>query len=249
VGFEASGGSILGLHEIAGDMAMPRRAMKDLGFQACCLRCDAPDTAGSERCRGCISHHKKVREEIAKAPKDEELYQFARELLALAASPHRHDHDEVHGPFLIEQQYLASKLTDAKPQPTPRDLESVFETQAATKKANPIRDIANQNPWKDELPSEEVLQHMADSLEAEDVLHGARTIPSRPIDAVDRSDRLGEDRDMIDKIMGEQSASEAPKPLKKVVESATIEERVRNRKDWDDSVSKVSDLLDDDLDL
>lgn len=230
-------------------MAMPRRAMKDLGFQACCLRCDAPDTAGSERCRGCISHHKRVREEIAKAPKDEELYQFARELLALAASPHRHDHDEVHGPFLIEQQYLASQLADAEPQPTTRDLESVFETQAATKKANPIRDIANQNPWKDELPSEEVLQHMADSLEAKDVLHGARTIPSRPINAVDRSDRLGEDREMVDKIAGEQSASETPKPLKEVVETATIEERVRNRKDWDDSVSKVSDLLDDDLDL
>jgi len=54
---------------------------------------------------------------------------------------------------------------------------------------------------------------------------------------------------MVDKIMGEQSASEAPEPLKEVVETATIEERVRSRKDWDESVSKVSDLLDDDLDL
>lgn len=230
-------------------MAMPRRAMKDLGFQACCLRCDAPDAAGSERCRGCISHHRKIREEIAKAPQDEELYQFARELLALAASPHRHDHDEIHGPFLIEQQYLANQLTDAKPEPTSEDLESLFAAQAAIKKANPIQDIANQNPWKDELPSDEVLQHMADTLEAEDVSHGARTIPSRPIATVDRSDRLGEDRAMVDKIVGEQSASEAPEPLKDVVETATIEERVRSRKDWDDSVSKVSDLLDDDLDL
>ena len=68
-------------------MAMPRRAMKDLGFQACCLRCDAPDIAGSSRCRKCITHHTKVRELIAKAPQSDELFQFARDLLAMAANP------------------------------------------------------------------------------------------------------------------------------------------------------------------
>ena len=91
---------------------MPRRAMKDLGFQACCLRCDAPDIAGSNRCRKCISHHTKVRDLIAKAPQSDELFQFARDLLAMAANPNRYDHDEVHGPSLREQQRLANSMAE-----------------------------------------------------------------------------------------------------------------------------------------
>ena len=88
-------------------MAMPRRAMKDMGFQACCLRCDAEDIAGTARCRSCISHHRKVRDLIAKLPQSDQLFQFARELLAMAANPSRYDHDEIHGPMLQEQQRLA----------------------------------------------------------------------------------------------------------------------------------------------
>ena len=107
-------------------MAMPRIAMKDLGFQACCLRCDAKDVAGSERCRSCISHHKRVREQISKASPSDELFQFARDLLAMAASPNRYDHDEVHGPSLSEQQVLANSLAEAKPLPTSEDIQSVF---------------------------------------------------------------------------------------------------------------------------
>ena len=72
---------------------------------------------------------------------------------------------------------------------------------------------------------------------------------SRPIAAVDRSDRLGEDRKMNDKIVAERVASEAPDSLKEVVEAATIAQRQRDREEWKDAQSEVSDLLDDDLDL
>ena len=228
---------------------MPRRAMKDLGFQACCLRCDASDVAGSERCRSCITHHKGVREQIAKAPQSNELFQLARDLLAMAASPNRYDHDEVHGPSLREQQRLANSLVEAKPLPTSEDISELFAAQAKRKKTSVVQTVGNQNPWKDQLPTEEVMTHMAESLEAEDIAHGARTIPSRTIARVDRSDRLGEDRKMVDKIEAEKAAIDAPEPLKDIVESATIAQRKRDRKDWEDAQSGVSELLDGDLDL
>lgn len=248
-GFEASRGSILFYQEIGVCMAMPRRAMKDLGFQACCLRCDAKDVAGSARCRSCISHHTKVRDQIAKAPLSDELFQLARELLTMAANPNRYDHDEVHGPALIQQQRLANSMTEAKELPTSEDIEQLFAKQAESKKSNIIQSVGNQNPWKDELPPEEILEQMAESLEVEDFSHGARTIPSRPIAAVDRSDRLGEDRKMSDKIVAERAAAEAPEPLREIVESATIAERERDRSEWESAQSEVSELLDDDLDL
>ena len=68
-------------------MSMPRRAMKELGLQACCLRCDEADVIGSQRCKGCISHHRNVRELISAAATEDELFQFAKELVAMAASP------------------------------------------------------------------------------------------------------------------------------------------------------------------
>ena len=228
---------------------MPRRAMKDLGLQACCLRCDATDLAGSARCRSCISHHKKVRDLIAKAPQSDELFQFARDLLAMAASPNRYDHDEVHGPTLREQQRLANSMTEAKPLPSSEDIKRVFEEQAKRDKSSVVQTVGNQNPWKDQLPTEEVLERMADSLEVEDIEHGARTIPSRPIATIDRSDRLGEDRKMVDKIEAEKAAADAPEALKEVVEAATIAQRKRERAGWEDAQSNVSELLDDDLDL
>ena len=54
---------------------------------------------------------------------------------------------------------------------------------------------------------------------------------------------------MYDKIVAEKVASEAPDSLKEVVEAATIAQRQRDREEWKDAQSEVSDLLDDDLDL
>lgn len=228
---------------------MPRRAMKDLGFQACCLRCDAKDVAGSDRCRSCITHHKKVRDLIAKAPQSDELFQLARDLLAMAASPNRYDHDEAHGPVLREQQRLANSMAETKPLPSSEDIGQVFAEQAKRDKTSVVQTIGNQNPWKNQLPPEDVLERMADTLEVEDIEHGVRTIPSRPIAPVDRSDRLGEDRKMVDKIEAGRAASSVVEPLKEVVESATIAQRQRDRAGWEDAQSEVSELLDDDLDL
>ena len=105
---------------------MPRRAMKDMGLQACCLWCDEPDEGGSSRCKGCIEFHSRIREEIAKAPPDDAFYQFAKELLAMAVAPHRYDNDPIHGPVLEEQQRRAGRYLPKGKEQTEQDVIDMF---------------------------------------------------------------------------------------------------------------------------
>ena len=116
-------------------------------------------------------------------------------------------------------------------------------------KMNVVQEVGNQNQWKDVLPADEILTQMVQGLEAEERHDGARTVPSRPIKRADRSDRVGEDREMFDRIEGQKAASDAPEALKEIVELATIAERKRERSGWEDLRSEISELLDDDLDL
>ena len=236
-------------------MSMPRRAMKELGLQACCLRCDEADVGGSQRCKGCISHHRNVRELIAASTAEDELFQFAKELVAMAASPHRHDHDEIHGEALLEQQRLAAALITATPLPTSEEVGDLFASQRNNEKSNIIRDVANQNPWKDDAPEVDVAtkigQEAWSDAEAEASIahHGARTIPSKPIAKVDRSDRLGEDLQLSDRIHAAADAQNVPEELADDVEAIGFEARQRARKDLKDAISNLDEILDDDLDL
>ena len=236
-------------------MSMPRRAMKELGLQACCLRCDEADVVGSQRCKKCISHHRIVRETIASAPAEDPLFQFAKELVVMAASPHRHDHDEVHGPALLEQQRLAAALTTATPLPSSEEVGDLFAAQKNTQKPNLIRDVANQNPWKDAAPDVEIANQIGqdawsdDEAEASIVNHGARTIPSKPIAKVDRSDRIGEDLELTDRLHAAADAQKVPVELAEEVETLGFEARQRARKDLKDAISDLDEILDDDLDI
>jgi len=234
---------------------MPRRAMKELGLQACCLRCDEGDIVGSQRCKKCISHHRIVRETIASAPAEDQLFQFAKELVVMAASPHRHDHDEIHGPALIEQQRLAAALTTATPLPSSEEVGDLFAAQKNTQKPNLIRDVANQNPWKDAAPGVEVANQIGldawsdDEAEASTANHGARTIPSKPIAKVDRSDRIGEDLELTDRLHAAADAQRVPVELAEEVENLGFEARQQARKDLKDAISELDEILDDDLDI
>lgn len=236
-------------------MSMPRRAMKELGLQACCLRCDESDVAGSQRCKSCISHHRNVRELIAAAATEDELFQFAKELVAMAASPHRHDHDEIHGEVLLEQQRLAAALITATPLPTSEEVGDLFASQRNSEKTNIIRDVANQNPWKDAAPEVDVATQIGQEAwsdaeaEASIAHHGARTIPSKPIAKVDRSDRVGEDLELSDRIHAAVDAQSVPKELADDVEALGFEARQRARKDLKDAISNLDEILDDDFDL
>jgi hypothetical protein len=229
--------------------------MKELGLQACCLRCDEADVGGSQRCKGCISHHRNVRELIAASAVEDELFQFAKELVAMAASPHRHDHDEIHGEVLLEQQRLAAALITATPLPTSEEVGDLFASQRNNEKSNIIRDVANQNPWKDDAPEVDVAtkigQEAWSDVEAEASIahHGARTIPSKPITKVDRSDRVGEDLQLSDRVHAAADAQNVPKELVDDVKTTGFETRQRARKDLKDAISNLDEILDDDLDL
>ena len=99
--------------------------MKEMGFQACCLRCDAADVAASIRCKRCISRHTSIRDQIAAVSHDDPFTQFAKEMLMMAAAPHRYDHDEVHRAVLVEQQHLAAGLSEPVQKSTIEDIEEL----------------------------------------------------------------------------------------------------------------------------
>ena len=50
-------------------------------------------------------------------------------------------------------------MTEAKELPTSEDIGKLFEKQAKREKKNVVQSVGNQNPWKDELPPEEILEH------------------------------------------------------------------------------------------
>ncbi|MGY8701403.1 MAG: hypothetical protein ACKVHH_01690 [Candidatus Poseidoniales archaeon] len=224
-------------------MSMPRQAMRKMGLQSCCLLCDSPDIAGTPRCSSCIESHTTFRKKLDELPPENEVGQLARELLQMISSPHRWDNDEVHGPALKHIQFLAGTLAKPKPKLTSEEVTAVFTKQAAQPKKSLISDFANQNKWKGNPPTIEEVNELSGSLSLnESIQPGQRTNPSREITKVDRSDRLGEDHSITDRI----AASQNPE--------VDIELRKKARKDWGAAVENIEEIIeekkiDDDLDI
>ena len=227
-------------------MSMPRRAMKDMGMQACCLRCDEPDQKGSSRCKKCIGHHMKIREEIAKALPDDPLYQFAKELLAMIVAPHRHDSDPVHGPALEEQQRLASAYVPQGEEQTEQD---VFETQKGMIKTNIIQNVANKNEWKNQPPDPELARRIGKDAWKDGEInvkqyHSGRTVPSQDINPVDRSDRPGEDVEMVTKTNIDADFNDIDTEIVDIIKSEEIHQKKKKKVEWESMISDLDDLLD-----
>jgi len=218
--------------------------MRDLGFQACCLLCDAGDEPGLKRCSTCIETHRGVRDKLAAAIPGDSLFQLAKDILEYSANPHRHDHDAIHGPALMEQQRLAALLSEDKPVMTGSEIEDVFKAQAAKSDVNPIRDISNKNPWKDKAPTSDVVKEINQQLSDDSEYHGKRTIPSRKIATVDRSERPGEDHSITDQIAARKISEGLDEEYGELVKAVTMEERRRSREKWGDVVSAIDELID-----
>ena len=223
--------------------------MKELGFQGCCLRCNASDVTGSSRCRTCIESHRSTRELIARAPQDDPLFRFARTLSTLAAAPHQHDHDLVHGSTLVEQQRLAAELVDINPPPTAKEIAQTFIEQGKKIDFNPLRDIGNQNTWGKEGPSKEIVADAGKMLPYTGESPTTLTKPSKNIKPVDRSDRVGEDLEMSDRLHAIEEVANLPEEIHDVVGKDILKQRKDARLNWTEVVTGVSGLLDDDLDL
>lgn len=225
---------------------MPRKAMREMGFQVCCLLCDAPDIAGSERCRSCIDKHARVREGLDQMPEESRIRQLATEIVQMVAHPHRWDHDEVHGAHLKRYISLASSKAEPTPLPTAEEVGDLFKLQSEKRDGSLIRDFANRNPWKDTPPAPEVAKAISDELpEGDSSQAGTRTIPSKPIDMVDRSDRLGEDRELSDRVAAERLAARVPKKVRKEVVADEVLRRSESRAAFETIVSEVGGLLSD----
>lgn len=225
-------------------MSLPRRAMQEMGLAICCLLCDAPDEAGSARCRACIGAHERARERISR-DRGGPIEQLGRDLLAYSSEPDRHDHHEIHGPMMREYGRLLTGHAGERPPPTQDEVEALFEEAREKVQRNALRDAANQNPWSDVPPepadAREMLRRLPNDVERHE---GARTVPSRAIEQVDRSDRSGEDRSVSDRVRARASAQDFPEELREPVEEMLVEESTGRRQRLDELLGDVGDLID-----
>lgn len=215
--------------------------MAEMGLAGCCAWCDAPDTPGSSRCRSCIGAHKSVRDRLASGA-DRPIDQAARRLLSLMAEPERHDHDPVHGPFLREQMRRLGVSARNKAS-TQADVEAAFAASRARGKEGVIAAAGNQ---LGDTPEAVAARKLGEEVfDPEQINADARrTVPSRTIEAVDRSDRLGEDPALEARIAAERKAANEPVGrLKTIVEKAHIEGSIKRREALGGLLDEVGSLL------
>jgi hypothetical protein len=121
----------------------------------------------------------------------------------------------------------------------------VFDNQKKQRKVNILRDVANQNEWVDRPPTSEQREEILEVFGGEDHSdYGARTIPSREIAKVDRSERIGEDVTLTDRLEAAKNAQEVPIQSKEAIEKEIFEELQNQRKEWKTVLSEVDELLD-----
>tara|TARA_B100001093_G_scaffold281260_1_gene268696 strand:+ start:77 stop:544 length:468 start_codon:yes stop_codon:yes gene_type:complete len=104
------------------------------------------------------------------------------------------------------------------------------------KKQNTIRDLGNQNKWKDAPPSPKEAKEIGkEAWNEEEIRHQeyyeTMTKPSKEIAKVDRSDRIGEDIELELRL--------------KNVSNEDVEKKINSREEWKDMIEELDDFLDD----
>ena len=126
-----------------------------MGFSVCCLCCDAPDVAGSARCRSCIASHSRTRERLS-TQATSKADRLAREFVTMLSNPAAHTEDPTHGEMMIHYSSLIDAHQGQAPAKTIEEMVAVFERQRNKRQRSLIRDVANQNEWNDvELDAEQ----------------------------------------------------------------------------------------------
>ena len=106
--------------------------------------------------------------------------------------------------------------------------------------------MANRSQWKDGAPSPELAKSMSDEIEEVDVRHvGQRTVPSREIEEVDRSDRPGEDLSLTDRVVANAAVQSAPKELQELLADEHVAKRQAKRDELSEAVESLDEILDD----
>ena len=136
-------------------VSLPRSSMNMMGFSVCCLCCDEPDVAGSERCRSCIASHSRTRERLS-TQATSKADRLAREFVTMLSNPAAHTEDPTHGEMMIHYSSLIDAHQGQAPAKTIEEMVAGFERQRNKRQRSLIRDVANQNEWNDvELDAEQ----------------------------------------------------------------------------------------------
>jgi hypothetical protein len=216
-------------------MSQPRKAMKSMGFQGCCLRCDAEDVPGLKRCNGCIELHTKVKT-IMISDVDSELFQHMRELYSMLSKPEMFDTDEIHGNELIYQQSLVSDVEFEEGFVYPVDIEELYVKKKSTEQRRIMQDLVNKNPWKNKPPSNDIAKLIGNETWKDDELSkqeysGKRTIPSKEIVPINKDERIGEDLKI-----GIKASIETEEDVKR---------KIKQKEVWKNLIDVVGNILDD----
>lgn len=150
VGFIASKG-------VLQNMSLPRRAMEQMGFSICCLSCDAPDIAGSKRCKSCISSHVKVRDKISSGPATTKADRLSREFVTMLANPFDFIENSEHSVTMTYYKSLIDAHQGTSQPKTAKEVKERFEAQRKKKERSLIRDVAsNRKRTPETLAPEEI---------------------------------------------------------------------------------------------
>ena len=127
-------------------MSLPRRAMEQMGFAICCLFSDAPDIAGTERCKKCISAHTRSRDRLS-GQATTKADRLSRELVTMLASPASYIDDPEHGELMLHYVTLISQHQGEVSPRTQEEIEDLFERLRRQEKGSLIGDRRKKTSW------------------------------------------------------------------------------------------------------
>ena len=131
-----------------------------MGFSVCCLICDAPDVAGSERCKTCIKGHTKARDRLTSGKARTKAQRLARELVTMLSDPFSYIDDEIHGESM---QYYSEIIREHQQEPD-KPTQRQERSQRLSRKTSLIREVANENRWADKPPNKDQIEEMREIL-------------------------------------------------------------------------------------
>jgi len=141
-------------------MSLPRRAMEQMGFSICCLSCDAPDIAGSQRCRDCISSHVKVRDKISSGVATSKADRLSIEFITMLANPADFIENTVHSEMMSHYKSLIDKHQGKSQPKTAEEVRERFERQRNKPQKSLIRDVASNRKKNTEVLNSEEIEEL-----------------------------------------------------------------------------------------
>jgi len=212
-------------------MSQPRKAMKNMGFQGCCLRCDAKNVVNLKRCKRCIESHITVRNLINDVNGDSILNQHMRDLFAMLSKPNKYDTDEIHGEELLIQQSLIRGVSFDEGYKYPDDISVLFNKKNLGEKGGLGGEKSRNSSPLDAEFAKMIGEDIWGPEELLDIEYsGKRTNPNKDIIEINKKERVGEDIELSLRMSGESSDS--------------VDENIILRKKWSDMIEDLDEILD-----